>query len=176
MEVADPGIRIYRVRGQRVMLDADLATLYDVTTKRLNEQVRRNAARFPRDFGFQLTRDECLNLKSQFATSSWGGRRTVPWVFTEHGAVMLASVLNSPVAVDASVKVVRVFIRMREELMAHRGRVLRVDELEGRYDGQFKAVFDAIRGLMDPPVPRRPRIGFHVRPRKSSPESRARRA
>jgi len=108
--------RIFFVRGRKVMLDADLAELYGVTTKRLNEQVKRNASRFPGDFMFRLTPDETRILRSQFATSrsGWGGRRVFPYAFTEHGAVMLASVLNSPTAVDASVQVVRAFVRLRE--------------------------------------------------------------
>src|SRR5436190_17003436 len=110
---------IHLVRGQRVMLDSDLAAIYGVTTKRLNEQLRRNRARFPSDFAFQLTREEFTNLKSQIATSSsHGGKRKLPWAFTEHGAIMLASVLNSPVAIDASVRVVRAFVRLREIISA----------------------------------------------------------
>src|SRR3989338_9141389 len=101
--------QIFLIRGQRVMLDADLAELYEVETRRLNEQVRRNSERFPEDFIFQLTAEEFANLKSQFATSSWGGRRKLPFVFTEHGAIMAASVLNSKRAIEASVQVVRAF-------------------------------------------------------------------
>jgi hypothetical protein len=131
--------RIHTLRGRRVMLDADLAILYGVTTKRLNEQVRRNAARFPDDFMFQLTADEVLVLRSQSATSNSGrgGRRFRPFAFTEHGAVMLASVLSTPVAVAASVQVVRAFVQLRQALASHADVALRLDELERRYDGQW---------------------------------------
>lgn len=151
------------IRGQRVMIDTDLAALYGVPTKRLNEQVRRNAERFPPDFCFRLSAAESARLRSQFATSNTGrgGRRSAPFAFTEHGAIMAAHVLNSPRAVQASVHVVRAFVRLREVLASHRALVARVDEPEARYDGQFKVVFDAIRRLMAPPEakPKR-RIGF----------------
>src|SRR6266850_1744483 len=112
---------ILTVRGLRVMLDWDLARVYGVELKRLNEQVGRNAERFPKDFAFQLTPQEFANLKSQFAiSSSHGGRRKLPWVFTEHGALMLASVLNSPVAIEASVRVVRAFVYLREQISSNR--------------------------------------------------------
>jgi hypothetical protein len=107
--------KIYIIRGQKVMLDSDIAVLYEVTTKRLNEQVKRNKDRFPIDFMFRLSREEFENLKSHFATSNgYGGRRHLPYVFTEHGAVMLASVLKSPRAIEASIFVVRAFIKFRE--------------------------------------------------------------
>lgn len=157
--------RIFMVRSHRVMFDSDLALIYGVTTKRLNEQVRRNIDRFPADFGFQLNQKEVRILRSQIATSSWGGRRYLPWVFTEHGALMLASVLTSPTAIQASIQVVRAFVRLRELLGNHEELARRLDELETRYDGQFKAVFDAIRQLMEPaPEPPDRRIGFHPDP------------
>jgi len=155
---------IYVIREQRVMLDSDLARLYGVPLKRLNEQVRRNLERFPRDFAFQLERQEFANLKSQFATSSsHGGKRKLPFVFTEHGAIMLASVLNSPIAVAASVAVVRAFVRLRELAMTHKELAKRLDELEKRMDGNdksLKQVFAALRQIMSPPARA---IGFHVR-------------
>jgi len=154
---------IHLIRGQRVMLDADLAVLYGVTTKRLNEQVRRNKARFPADFMFQLTTREVANLKSQFATSrsAWGGVRKPPTAFTEHGAVMLASVLNSPIAVAASIQVVRAFLELRGMLASHADLARKLDELERRYDARFRTVFAAIRELMQPgPQPAPQRIGF----------------
>jgi hypothetical protein len=159
---------IHTVRGHRVMLDSDLARIYGVPLKRLNEQVRRNVDRFPRDFAFQLEREEVAILKSQFATSSsHGGRRTLPWVFTEHGALMLASVLNSPVAVAASVRVVRAFVAMREQLAAHRELSRQLHELEARVTGHDAAIqdlFEAIRRLIEPPLPEdRREIGFHMR-------------
>jgi len=153
------------VRGQKVLIDADLAELYGVPTKRLNEQVRRNAGRFPEDFCFQLTAEESAALRSQFATSNSvggrGGRRYPALAFTEHGAIMAANVMNSPRAVEMSVHVVRAFVRLREMLASHKELAKRLDELEARYDGQFKVVFDAIRQLMSPlePQPRR-KIGF----------------
>lgn len=155
---------IHQVRGHRVMLDTDLAVLFGVTTMRLNEQVKRNRNRFPADFMFQLTADEASNLKSQFAISSrgWGGRRTLPYVFTEHGAVMLANVLRSRVAVDASLEVVRAFVQLRELALTHAELGRRLDDLEGKYDAQFKVVFQAIRELMAPPDPPRRRIGFRT--------------
>jgi hypothetical protein len=154
--------RIHVIRGQRVMLDSDLAALYGVSTKQLNQAVRRNARRFPVDFAFRLHRGEAADLRSQFVTSSfaWGGRRYAPYAFTEHGAVMLASVLNSPVAVAASIQVVRAFIQLRGLLASQKVLVRRLDELEDKYDSQFKVVFQAIRELMQPPAPARKRIGF----------------
>lgn len=155
---------IHDVRGHRVMLDADLAVLFGVTTKRLNEQVKRNRDRFPADFMFQLTSEERANLKSHFATSSsnWGGRRALPYVFTEHGAVMLANVLRSRVAVEASIEVVRAFVQLREFALTHAELGRRLDNLEEKYDAQFKVVFQAIRELMAPPDPPKRRIGFHT--------------
>jgi hypothetical protein len=155
---------IYIVRGEKVMLDADLAVLYRVTTKQLNQQVRRNLDRFPTDFAFRLTREEFTILRSQIVTSSlaWGGRRYPPYAFTEHGAVMLASVLNSPIAVQASIQVVRAFIRLRELLISHKELAKRLDELEAKYDKQFAIVFEAIRQLMTPPEPPQREFGFHT--------------
>ena len=149
--------RIFVIRGHRVMLDSDLAKIYGVPTKRLNEQVRRNRNRFPSDFAFPPTYQEVAILRSQFATSSWGGRRYRPWAFTEHGAVMLANILHSSRAVAASVQVVRAFIHLRSMLAGHRELARRVDELEKKYDGQFHVVFDAIRNLMEKPPDPPPR-------------------
>ena len=157
---------ILLVRGQKVMLDTDLAEIYDVPLKRLNEQVRRNLKRFPEDFAFQLTRQEFANLKSQFATSSsHGGRRKLPWVFTEHGAIMLASVLISAVAVDASVRVVRAFVRIREMLSANKELAKKFAELEQRLDGHDSALgnlFEAIRQLLTPTEEPKREMGFHI--------------
>jgi hypothetical protein len=145
---------ILLIRGQRVMLDRDLAVLYGVTTKRLNEQVRRNRDRFPADFMFQVTEKEGEILRSQIATSSegWGGRRSLPYAFTEHGALMLASVLNSPVAILASIQVVRAFTQLRKMVASHFELARKLDALEKKYDSQFKVVFDAIRQLLFPPT------------------------
>ena len=122
--------KIYFIRGQRVMLDSDLAEVYSVTTKRLNEQVKRNIERFPEDFMFQLTEQEIEGMRSQIATASKRNVRFRPYVFTEHGAVMLASVLKSQIAVDASIQVVRAFIQMRTILMLHQDLAERIEELE----------------------------------------------
>lgn len=159
-----PNERIERsilfIRGHKVMLDSNLAVLYGVTTKRLNEQVNRNRDRFPDDFMFQLTKLEFANLKSQNATSSWGGRRTLPFAFTEHGVVMMASVLNSSIAVHASLQVVRTFVRLREILSTHKDLARKLNALEKKYDSQFSLVFDAVRKLMTPPTLKRRPIGF----------------
>ena len=157
-------LTIHIVRGHRVMLDADLAMLYGVTTKRLNEQVKRNAKRFPEDFAFRLTVGEVAALRSQIATSNTGrgGRRHAPTAFTEHGAVMLASVLDSPIAAETSIQVVRAFVRLRQMLESNAGLARKLEALEQRYDVQFKVVFQAIRELMEPPRPARKRIGFQA--------------
>ncbi len=158
--------RILLIRGHKVMLDGDLARVYQVQTRALNQAVKRNRGRFPDDFMFQLTPEEIEGLRSQSVISKRGrgGRRYRPHAFTEHGAVMLASVLNSPVAVQASIQVVRAFVRLRGILAAHKELSRRLDELEEKYDGQFAVVFEAIRRLMEPPEEKRGRIGF--RPRK----------
>jgi len=150
------------VRGEKVILDADLAELYGVTTTRLNEQIKRNQNRFPKDFAFRLTKQEFTNLMSQFATSSsrHGGRRKLPLVFTEHGALMAANVLNSKTAVQASVHVVRAFTRLRQMLASNVELSRKLGDLERKYDAQFKVVFDAIRQLMAPPETKRKQIGF----------------
>jgi len=167
-----PAERIERsillIRGQKVLLDSDLASLYGVTTKRLNEQVKRNAERFPVDFMFQLNAEEYKALRSQLATLKTGRgqhRKYRPYVFTEHGAIMAANVLNSPRAIEMSVYVVRAFVRLREVLTTHKDLARKLEELEQKYDAQFKTVFDAIRQLMTPPPgPPKKQIGFHVRP------------
>jgi hypothetical protein len=157
---------ILTVRGQRVILDTDLAAIYGVTTARLNQQVRRNLDRFPADFAYQLTPQEFALLMLQNATSraGHGGRRKPPYVFTEYGALMAANVLNSPIAINASILVVRAFARMREMLGAHADLARKIDDMEKKYDGQFKVVFDAIRHLMCPPRTAQRQIGFHTKP------------
>ncbi|PYY11999.1 MAG: DNA-binding protein [Acidobacteria bacterium] len=155
--------RIYLMREHKVMLDSDLAELYEVTTKRLNEQVKRNRGRFPADFMFQLNLDESRHLRSQIATSKTGrgGRRYQPYVFTEHGALMLASVLNSEAAIHASIQIVRTFIRLRELLATHRELARKLEQMEKKYDSQFKAIFEVIEQLMESPEdPERKPIGF----------------
>jgi len=166
--------RIVVLREQKVLIDSDLAALYGVETRRLNEQVRRNRARFPEDFIFELSAEEFANLKSQFATSSWGGRRKLPLAFTEHGAIMAATVLNTPRAVEVSVYVVRAFVKLRELVGSHRELAKRLDDLEQKTEAlamnhdtfsrntcnQLKQVFDALRELMTPPDPPKRPIGF----------------
>lgn len=139
-----------------------MASLYGVTTGRLNEQVKRNAERFPSDFAFRLTNQEFTDLISQFAIprSSYGGRRNLPLVFTEHGAIMAANVLNNKRAVAASVQVVRAFVRLRRLLQTNVDLARKLDEMEQKYDQQFKVVFSAIRQLMTSPEPRRKAIRF----------------
>ncbi len=167
-----PGERIERaillVRGQKVLLDSDLANLYGVETKVLNQAVRRNLARFPADFMFRLTKAELEKWRSQFVTSKPGakmGLRRPPYAFTEQGVAMLSSVLHSDRAVAVNIEIMRAFVRLREMLAGHADLSRRLDDLEKKYDGQFRAVFDAIRQLMAPPTssPKRA-IGFHVRP------------
>jgi hypothetical protein len=164
--------RILVLRGQKIILDSELAELYGVQVKRLNEQVKRNAARFPHDFVFQLSTLEDQNLRSQFATSSskHGGRRRAPFAFTEHGAIMAASVLNSKRAVEMSVFVVRAFVRLREMLDTNRKVTSKLVDLERRLKGHDTIIHDiigAIRELMAPPRRKRRRIGFQT-PAKAS--------
>lgn len=148
--------KIYFIRNQKIMLDSDLAELYGVQTKVLNQAVKRKLHRFPKDFMFQLTEKEYLtNLKSQFVTSStitgkvkWGGKRKLPYAFTEHGTVMLASVLNSERAVAVSLQVVRIFIKLRQILETNKELAQKIEQLENKYDKQFKIVFDAIKQLL----------------------------
>jgi len=163
--VEDIARRIHTVRGQRVMLDSDLASLYGVTTKQFNQQVRRNSARFPSDFVFRLTKEEAGNLKSQFVTSSlgWGGRRKPHNAFTEHGAVMAATILNSPRAVQMSIFVVRAFLRLREWVVGQAALAARLADLErrvGAHDHDLKAIIQTIRSMLEPPAPPRKQIGF----------------
>ena len=166
VRLTEPAIHL--VRGQRVMLDSDLAAIYRVTTKRLNEQIRRNRNRFPADFAFQLTTQEFTILRSQIATSNRrGGRRYLPWAFTEHGAIMLASVLNSQVAIEASMRVVRAFVKLREMVSSNVQLAAKLADLERRLDSHDEGIarlFAAIRELLEPPTPAKKReIGFHVR-------------
>ena len=152
---------ILALRGHRVLLDETLAALYEVPAKRLNEQVKRNIERFPPDFMFQLTQDEVTDLRSQFATSSsWGGRRTAPYAFTEQGVAMLSSVLRSPRAVAVNIEIMRAFVRLRGLLQEHDGLKRRLTALEKKYDAQFRVVFDAIRDLMQPALPTKRPVGF----------------
>jgi hypothetical protein len=160
--------RIYFVRGQKVMTDNDLAVLYRVPTKTLNQAVRRNVPRFPADFMFQLTSDECENLRSQIVTSSWGGRRYLPLVFTEQGVAMLSSVLKSDRAIQVNIAIMRAFVKLREVLATHKDLALRLEELERKFqkhDGQIREVFEAIRALLAATPPRRS-FGFPIHSRQ----------
>ena len=156
---------IYLIRGQNVMLDTDLASLYGVETFNLNKAVKRNLERFPDDFLFQLNKDEWDDLKFQTGMSKptqRGGRRTSPYAFTEQGVAMLSSVLRSRRAVSVNVEIMRTFVRLRRLMASHEGLARKLDALENKYDHQFKVVFDAIRQLMAPPPSTKRRIGFHA--------------
>ena len=159
--------RIYIIRGEKVLLDSDLAVLYGIQPKRLNEQVKRNRRRFPCDFMFRLTAKEARALRSQIATLDGGRgrhRKYAPYAFTEHGVVMLASVLNSDVAIRVSLQIVRAFVRLRAAIAAHTELARKLEQLERKYDGQFTVVFEAIRRLMAPGSSKPKRvIGFRTR-------------
>ena len=155
---------ILLLRGKKVMLDRDLATLYGVPTKALKQAVKRNIGRFPQDFMFVLTSQEFAEWRSQFVTSKSDrmGLRHAPMAFTEQGIAMLSSVLNSERAIRVNIEIMRAFVRLRELIATNRNLARRLDELEKNYDAQFKVVFDAIRALMASPDPSRRRVGFHV--------------
>ena len=156
---------ILLVRGHRVMLDSDLADLYQVPVKRLNEQVARNRDRFPVDFMFRLSVDEHANLRSQIATlrlPHGAHRKYAPYVFTEQGVAMLSSVLHSPRAVRVNIEIMRAFVRLREMLQTNKDLARKLDALETKYDSQFKVVFQAIRELMTPKAKPRKQIGFRT--------------
>ncbi len=158
--------KILMIRGEKVMLDADLSELYAVETKMLVRAVKRNADRFPADFMFQLDKAEFENLRFQFGTSShWGGRRYLPYAFTEQGVAMLSSVLNSERAVKVNIEIMRAFVKLRQMLASNAELARKLEEMEKKYDSQFKIVFDAIRQLMIPPEQKKKKIGFEVRER-----------
>jgi len=163
--------KIFLIREQKVMLDFDLAELYGVETKYLKRAVRRNKARFPKDFMFELNRKELQNLRCQFGTSSlpgdnaavWGGHRYTPMVFTEQGVAMLSSVLNSERAVSVNIHIIRVFTRMREMLVTHKDVLLKLEQLEGKlvkHDDDIRVIFDYLKELLTPKTPPLRRIGF----------------
>ena len=150
------------IRGEKVLLDADLAALYGVDTGALVRAVKRNLERFPDDFMLQLTEEEWAHLRSQTGiSSSWGGRRYPPYAFTEQGVAMLSGVLRSEQAIRVNIEIMRAFVRLRELLTTHHDLAKQLNNLERKYDSQFKAVFDAIRQLMEPLVPKKKPIGFH---------------
>jgi len=174
VEVIIPVERIEKaillIRGHKVMLDSDLAGLYEVETFNLNKAVKRNLERFPSDFMFQLTVQEFNNLKFQSGRSSWGGRRTPPYAFTEQGVAMLSSVLRSSRAVQVNVAIMRTFVRLRQMLSSHSDLARKLNALEKKYDDQFKVVFEAIRQLMTPLPGKQRSIGFQTGEKKESPK------
>lgn len=162
--------KIHTVRGQKIMLDVDLAALYRVETKRLNEAVRRNRDRFPNDFMFQLTEKEWKNLRSQTATSKErrGGRRYLPFAFTEHGVLMLSSVLNSSRAIQVNIQIMRIYTRLREIVNNHTDVLLKLEQLERKFkkhDKNFEIIFAYLNELMNPKAPAMRTIGFRQRGR-----------
>lgn len=166
--------KIKLIRGQKVMLDSDLAELYEVETRVLNQQVKRNLKRFPEDFMFQLNKEEFDNLKSQNVTSSWGGRRKPPYAFTEHGVLMLSSVLKSEKAIAVNIRIVRVFTKMRDLLLQHKDLVLKMEQIELSVSSQgheIKVLFEYMKQLMTEKEDRieqesRKRIGYKTKKSK----------
>ena len=155
--------KIYLIRGKRVMLDQDLAKLYEVDTSQLTRQVRRNMDRFPNDFMFQLERGELRNLMCQFGISSWGGTRKLPYVFTEQGVAMLSGVLHSKRAIQANIQIMRAFIQLKRMLLTNADLRRKIEAMEKKYDKQFLIVFQAIKELIEPaPVKQKPPIGFRT--------------
>jgi hypothetical protein len=152
--------KIYLIRGLKVMLDRDLAKLYGVAVKVLNQAVQRNHKRFPPDFAFKLNFKELSDLKSQFVTSSWGGIRKMPSAFSENGVAMLSSVLNSERAIQVNIQIMRTFTKLREMMMTHVELKRKIEEMEKKYDRQFTVVFEAIKKLLEPPPKPKRRIGF----------------
>ena len=154
--------RIFLIRGRKVMIDQDLAELYVVETKALNLAVKRNLARFPSDFMFQLSEKEFKNLRSQIETSRWGGRRYVPYAFTEQGVAMLSSILNSDRAIQVNIQVIRTFTKLRELLATNKELRVKIENMEKKYDKQLREIFEAIKYLlMEETKPKEP-IGFSV--------------
>lgn len=156
--------KILFIRSQKVILDFQLANLYRVSTKRLKEQVRRNYKRFPSDFMFELTTEEYEDLRSQFATSNIGrgGRRYLPYAFTEQGIAMLSSILKSENAISVNIEIMRAFVKLRNILASDKELSRKIFEMEQKYDAQFKVVFDTLRQLMQPPQMPKRDIGFRV--------------
>jgi len=161
---------IFLIRGQKVMLDSDLANLYGVETKVLKRAVRRNRDRFPEDFMFQLNNQEVIRLRCQNGTSrtGHGGSRYLPYAFTEQGVAMLSGVLTSPRAIKVNVEIMRAFVRLRKILVSHAELARKLEELEEKYDSQFRVVFEAIRQLMAPPEEQRKKIGFQLREKRAA--------
>jgi hypothetical protein len=158
--------KILLIAGQKVMLDSDLAALYGVTTKRLNEQVRRNLKRFPSDFIYQLSAEEFESLRSHFATIKIGRgkhRKYLPYVFTEQGIAMLSSVLNSDRSIEVNIQIMRTFVKLREMISTHKDLAKKLSELEKKYDSQFQIVFEAVRQILETETKPKKKIGFIVK-------------
>ena len=155
--------RIYLIRGKKVMLDRDLASLYGVSTGYLNRAVKRHLDRFPADFMFQLGKKEFENLICQIGTSSWGGTRKSPRAFTDYGILMLSSVVNSSRAIHVNIQIMRTFSRLRKLIATHRDLQKKIEEMEKKYDSQFKVVFDTIREFLKIPEKPKRQIGFHAK-------------
>jgi len=155
--------KILLIRGKRVMLDRDLAKLYEVDTRQLTRQVRRNIDRFPKDFMLKLTKEEVQNLMCQIGTSSWGGTRKLPYAFTEQGVAMLSGVLHSKRAIQVNIQIMRAFIQLKRMLLTNVGLRRKIEEMEKKYDKQFAIVFEAIKQLLEPPPVKEKRIiGFRT--------------
>jgi len=152
--------KIYIIRGQKAMMDKDLAMLYGVSTFNLNKAVKRNIDRFPNDFMFRLNKDEWNNLKFHFGISSWGGRRTKPYAFTEQGVAMLSSVLRSKRAIHVNIQIMRTFSKLRQIMVSHKELAKKIEEMEKKYDKQFRVVFDAIKAIIETPPKKKMAIGF----------------
>ena len=155
--------KIYFIRGQKTMLDKDLAELYRVETKQLKRQVNRNIDRFPRDFMFELTPEEFENLRSQLGTSSWGGTRYLPLAFTEQGVAMLSSVLNSKQAIHVNIQIIRIFTRMREMLLTHKDILLKLEQMEKQvsiHSKEIQQIFAVLKELIQKPIEPRKKIGY----------------
>ena len=156
--------KIYHIRQQKVMLDSDLAEMYGVEARVLNQAVKRNIERFPSDFMFRLTQKEFDNLKSQIVTSSWGGKRKLPYVFTEQGVSMLSGVLNSPVAIQVHIRIIRIFSKMKEMMLSHKDILFKLEKMEKdvkENNENIAMIFEALKQLLNPPQPKRRLIGFN---------------
>ena len=161
--------KIYIIRGKKVMIDSDLAALYEVETKTLNRAVKRNIDRFPDDFMFKLTKEEFENLRCQIGTSSWGGQRYLPYAFTENGVAMLSGILNSKRAIQVNIQIMRTFTKIREMILTHKELKQNIEKIEQRVEGHeqyFKIVFDALKQLMEPDIKTSKKIGFYIEEKK----------
>lgn len=155
--------KIFEIRGQKVMLDFDLAELYEVETKNLNKAVKRNLLRFPKDFMFQLSQDEWESLRFQFGTSNRGGRRYLPYAFTEQGVSMLSAILNSQKAISVSITIIRAFVLLRQYVLDYKELKEQIETLEKEMNKKFKDVYEALNYLISPPIPKRKPIGYKTK-------------